>query len=152
MTKTIPHRIHLLFIFIINSIFSSSVIASADKGLINGKLAECPDKPNCISTENKRLAPISIDSADPQSAWQLVQKVVKQQGGKIVQANDHYLWATFKTPVLKFTDDVEIRLDLDKSVIHFRSASRVGYYDFNANKNRLENLIKTISSKLILTY
>jgi len=50
--------------------------------------------------------------------------------------------------MLKFTDDVEARLDLTNKVIQLRSASRTGYYDFNANKNRLNLLINRVNRKL----
>jgi len=125
-----------------------SAFSKAGAHLINGKLADCPDKPNCINTENNDMPPISFSSQTPESVWLIVQDVIKARGGRIVKSDGDYLWATFETSLLKFTDDVEIRLDRTAKKIHLRSASRVGYYDFNANKKRIKAISFTIIQKL----
>lgn len=123
-------------------------LAYAEKGLINGKLNACPDKPNCISTESSDLAPISFGTHNPDQAWVILQTCIVEQGGKIEKISENYLWASFQSPVFKFTDDVEARLDRDNQLIQLRSASRTGYYDFNANRKRLNRLIKLFNIKL----
>lgn len=129
-------------------IFIRPVFAVPEKDLINGRLAACPDKPNCISTENSsELAPVSINLKNPEATWVILQNAITELGGKIESVRSDYLWATFQTPVLKFTDDVEARLDLTEKVIHLRSASRTGYYDFNTNKNRLKRLIEWVTKQ-----
>ena len=144
-TVTIPG---LCLTFILLLFFSKSVFAAPGKDLINGKLAPCPDSPNCISTESNDLAPIDIGTHDPAQAWQLLQDSIIQQGGKIEIVRGDYLWASFQTSTLQFTDDVEARLDKDNQLIHFRSASRKGYYDFNANRKRLESIKNIFFIKL----
>ena len=129
-------------------IFSHAVHAEPGKGLIDGKLAVCPDKPNCVSTENNVLTPVSIHLKTPEEAWLILKTVIMEMGGNIKKFNPDYLWASFETSLMKFTDDVEARLDLENKVIHLRSASRVGYYDFNANNKRLKRIIKRVSIKL----
>lgn len=129
-------------------IFSHVVYAEPGKGLIDGKLAVCPDKPNCVSTENNALSPISIHMQTPEQAWLILKTVITGMGGNIKKFRSDYLWASFETSLMKFTDDVEARLDLENKVIHLRSASRVGYYDFNANNKRLKRIIKRVSDKL----
>ena len=125
---------------ILLSLFSNSALAAPGKDLINGKLAPCPDSPNCISTENGNLAPIAIGKHNPVQAWLLLQESIIQLGGKIETVRPDYLWASFQTSTLKFTDDVEARLDQENHLIQLRSASRKGYYDFNANRNRLQRI------------
>jgi uncharacterized protein (DUF1499 family) len=39
---------------------------------------------------------------------------------------------------MRFVDDVEFLLDEGKSVIHVRSASRVGHSDLGVNRKRIE--------------
>ena len=39
-----------------------------------------------------------------------------------------------------FVDDVEFFVDAQQKVIHFRSASRVGYSDLGANRKRMETI------------
>ena len=57
---------------------------------------------------------------------------------RIVKADGNYLYAEFRTPLLRFVDDVE--LWKDGAVLHVRSASRLGRRDFKANRNRVEQL------------
>ena len=42
--------------------------------------------------------------------------------------------------LLKNIDDLEIRFDADRKMIHMRSASRIGYSDRGINKKRIERL------------
>ena len=57
----------------------------------------------------------------------------------IVTATGDYLHAVCRTR-LGFADDVECRLCHTDGVIHVRSASRLGYYDFGVNRTRVERL------------
>ena len=139
---------HFVSFLSVAFIFSHSVHAEPGKGLIDGKLAVCPDKQNCVSTENNALTPISIHIQTPEEAWLILKTVITEMGGNIIKFHSDYLWASFETSLMKFTDDVEARLDLENKVIHLRSASRVGYYDFNANNKRLKRIIKRVSNKL----
>jgi hypothetical protein len=53
---------------------------------------------------------------------------------------DNYIHAISKSRIFKFVDDVEFYFPSDKSVIHIRSASRVGDSDFGVNRRRLEQI------------
>jgi len=116
-------------------------------GLIKGKLRQCPDSPNCVNSETSMISPIKLSDTEPSLAWSLLQQVINEQGGKIKEQSAGYLLATFTTVVFGFSDDVEARLDLKSNVIHLRSASRTGYYDFGANRSRLQKIIKTMQLK-----
>lgn len=50
-----------------------------------------------------------------------------------------YLRAECRT-VLGFVDDLELLAVPDERVIHVRSASRLGYRDFEVNRKRVERL------------
>ena len=58
----------------------------------------------------------------------------------IAKQEADYLYAQSTTQLLKFTDDVEFWMDRSASVIHVRSASRLGRKDFNVNRNRVEKI------------
>ena len=58
----------------------------------------------------------------------------------LVTRQPGYLYAQCRTPVLKFTDDVEFYLDETAGVIQVRSASRIGRKDFGVNRARVEAL------------
>ena len=64
----------------------------------------------------------------------------------LVTATDDYLHAVCRTR-LGFTDDLECQLCRPAGVIHVRSASRLGYYDFGANRTRVEALRRALGGK-----
>jgi uncharacterized protein (DUF1499 family) len=39
-------------------------------------------------------------------------------GGTIQRRTDQYIWATFRTKVFRFVDDIEFRLAADEDTIH----------------------------------
>ena len=73
-------------------------------------------------------------------------------GGSIQAENDNYLAATFTSSVFRFVDDLEIRFDADRIMIHMRSASRVAYSNRSINKKRIERvkILYKIEDKLML--
>lgn len=138
-----------LLLLTILSLLPMTLPATPNKQLIQGKLAPCPHSPNCISTETNTIKPVSIAEFTPQEAWSILRASLVQLGGKIEKEQSTYMWASFQTTVLKFTDDVEARLDAHSQMIHLRSASRIGFYDFNTNRQRLEKLINLLKANLV---
>ena len=59
---------------------------------------------------------------------------------RITQEEPGYIHAEFSSKFFKFIDDVEFVLDAEIQRIDYRSASRIGYYDFGANRRRLERV------------
>ncbi|TLS67549.1 DUF1499 domain-containing protein [Mariprofundus erugo] len=115
----------------------------ANLGLQQGLLRPCPDSPNCVCSEahsqaSQQHAIRPINLAD--RSWVQMKSIMVAQGGVIEQDDGHYLHATFTTPVFRYVDDVELRLDEQQGVIHIRSASRVGHSDFGVNRKRVEQL------------
>ena len=112
-------------------------------GLLEGLLRPCPGKPNCICSEDKESAawvePLAFEGA-PKLAWERLQAIVEEMGGTIQRRTDQYIWATFRTKVFRFVDDMEFRLAADENTIHVRSASRVGYSDLGVNNRRVQEL------------
>ena len=113
-------------------------------GLKDGQLAPLPDSPNCVST----VATDSVHAikpftfiASPNQAMQSLRAVVESMpGAAVVEHRDGYLYAEFRSRIFRYVDDVEFLIDGDALVIHFRSASRVGYSDMGVNRARLEQI------------
>ncbi len=63
---------------------------------------------------------------------------------RIVVSGDGYVHAEFLSRVFRFVDDVEFVLDPGNGLLHMRSASRAGYYDFGVNRRRLEALARRL--------
>lgn len=111
-------------------------------GVRNGRLAPCPDSPNCVSSqtdrEESRMEPIPI-VGDPADAHSRLRSVVSAMPrARIITADDNYLHAEFTSALFRFVDDVEFFVDRERRVIHFRSASRVGKSDLGANRQRMK--------------
>jgi len=116
-------------------------------GLKDGLLTPCPDSPNCVCSELHTTTDaehfIEAIQGD-KSTWDKLKSVLTQQGGEIVQADDNYMHATFRSPVFQYVDDVELRLDESSNTIHIRSASRMGRKDFGVNRARIQALKKAL--------
>ena len=114
-------------------------------GLVEGKLAPCPDSPNCISSEDEKdtkhyATPLTLPPGYSGEILATLKQSITELGGNVEDAKGPYLSATFTSIVFGFVDDLEIRTVDGASEIHIRSASRVGYNDLGVNKKRVENL------------
>ncbi len=63
----------------------------------------------------------------------------------IVESSEFGIRAEFRSR-LGFVDDVEFRIDEAAGVIHVRSASRSGYWDFGVNRRRVEAIRETFGN------
>ena len=108
-------------------------------------LRPCPSKPNCVSSkaavEDKHyIAPIAYSGDKTAAMRVLVDALHKTEGARVVRADGHYLYATFESKLFGFVDDVEFIFDHSEPRMAVRSASRVGHFDFGANRKRIETL------------
>ena len=112
-------------------------------GLLNGQLRACPATPNCVCSEwqveGAFVEPLSYSIAH-NDAWRSVKQAVVETAGVVLTERDGYLHARYVTPIMRYVDDVELRIDEDKHVIHIRSASRVGHSDLGANRARVARI------------
>ncbi len=120
-------------------------------GARNGKLAPCPDRPNCVSSQatdpGQYIDPLAC-SGDPGETITEIDRVVSGMPGcKTIIKNDNYLHAQCSSRVFGFVDDLEFLVDSSNNMVHVRSAARVGYYDFKVNRNRLEQIRSQLSGK-----
>jgi len=121
--------------------------AAPDVGLTDsGLLRPCPSSPNCVcsdgadASEDSFIPPLEIPAGEaPADAFERLAGLVADRA-RIEERREGYLHAVFTTAILRFRDDVELRLDADARVVHVRSASRVGYSDLGKNRKRVEAL------------
>ncbi len=116
-------------------------------GLSGGKLAPCPDRPNCVSSDatdpGHAVEPLRFDPErlTPGEAWERLREVVDSiPGARITGVSDDYLGAECRSRLFGFVDDLEFQLRPEASIIAVRSASRVGHSDLGANRRRVEAL------------
>ncbi|MGH6629250.1 MAG: DUF1499 domain-containing protein [Nevskiales bacterium] len=111
-------------------------------GVSNGRLAACPNKPNCVNSQatdkGHAIEPLKVNS-DAAAAMQRLTKVLESMPRtQIIERRTDYLYAECSTPLLGFVDDVEFYYD--GKIIHARSASRLGYSDWGVNRKRIETI------------
>ncbi len=123
---------------------SSSLFSSKpdNLGVNQGRLAACPESPNCVSTqaldEKHFIEPIAF-AGSPDSAIQAIKEALATMPRiNIVSETDDYLHAEATSLVFRFVDDLEFLVDEQNKLIQFRSASRIGHSDFGANRSRME--------------
>jgi len=117
-------------------------------GVRDGKLAECPDTPNCVSSFTKSqtqyVPAIPFSGSESEAIDALREIMLEMDGSRVVSASSTYLYCEFSTPLFGFVDDVEVLLDTEASIIHFRSASRVGFQDFGVNRRRVHEVFRRL--------
>jgi uncharacterized protein (DUF1499 family) len=113
-------------------------------GLVDGKFQPCPEKQVCVSTMSSKddeihyIEPIRYDGTSEDAMNKIEQIVNSLKRTKILEKTENYLHALFTTALFRFKDDVEFLINEEEKLIHFRSQSRIGGYDWNANRNRME--------------
>jgi uncharacterized protein (DUF1499 family) len=70
----------------------------------------------------------------------LLSAIGEWANSEIVEVTGHYVRAKFTSRFFRFVDDVEFCIDDDLKIIHVRSSSRVGYFDFGVNRRRIERI------------
>ncbi len=118
-----------------------------DLGINDGELAPCPKTPNCVSsqtvTERQYIQPIRYPGIRQEARTRLLQILEILKEAKILTAQEDYIRAEFTSALFRFVDDVEFYFSEEQTgetVIHIRSASRIGYSDFGANRKRIERI------------
>lgn len=124
-----------------------SVETQVVHGIVDDSLRACGDKPNCVNSQTIDDSAHFIEPFVYNTSWQetksKVSEYLNKKGYLIVEDTEDYIYATFESNFYHFVDDIEFYFLED--VLHFRSASRIGYSDLSANKNRVEDIKKHLS-------
>ena len=108
------------------------------------RLPPCPDKPNCVSTQSpdpdRAMEPLPFTGGREESRERILEIVRGMERSEIVEVSDSFLRVQFRSRVFRFVDDVVFFFDENARLVHFRSASRVGTYDFGVNRRRMEDI------------
>ena len=113
-------------------------------GVTDGRLARCPASPNCVSTQadpsdsGHLIEPITY-SGDVAVARDALARIMADMPRSTIITNEgNYLHAEFRSLTMGFVDDVEFYFDEEASLVHSRSAARLGYGDGGVNRRRYE--------------
>ncbi len=125
-----------------------------DLGVEGGRLAPCPDTPNCVSTREEaedtdhHMKPVSFSGSAGEAMEAVAGTVEEMPRAEIVQSEDDYLRAEFTSRIFRFVDDVEFRADAETGLIDLRSASRVGHSDMSVNRERMTEITATLEARV----
>ncbi|XWS45938.1 hypothetical protein CRYUN_Cryun14cG0022200 [Craigia yunnanensis] len=129
-------------------------------------LALCPATKNCISTSENasdlthyappwnynggrnRKKPVSREVAMEELLQVIKSTKPDKYTPKIVDKKDDYVVVEYGSPILGFVDDVEFWFPPGKkSIVEYRSASRIGNFDFDVNRKRIKALRQELEKK-----
>ncbi|KAL3536946.1 hypothetical protein ACH5RR_000312 [Cinchona calisaya] len=131
-------------------------------------LALCPATNNCVSTSenasdlNHYAPPWNYNPEEGRGSKKPVNREVAMQEllevikstkpdnytPKIVEKKDDYVRVEYESPILGFVDDVEFWFPPGKkSLVQYRSASRLGNFDFDVNRKRIKALRLNLEKK-----
>ncbi len=126
------------------SALSALATKSKNLGVNHGRLAPCPNSPNCVSTQDAdsqhTIEAIVFEGAPEDAMRKLKAVIAAIPRMEIITETDSYLHAEATSLFFRFRDDVEFVIDGQAKLIHFRSASRVGHSDLGANRTRMERI------------
>ncbi len=118
--------------------------AHAKKELPNlDTIEKCSSSPNCVTSlfpDDKDHYIEPLESFP--SAISVIITAVAQMKLELVGKSETSVHAIARSKVFGFIDDIQIQIQ--ENQIHFRSASRSGYYDFGVNRKRVVKLKELI--------
>ncbi|CAK7347921.1 unnamed protein product [Dovyalis caffra] len=127
-------------------------------------LSLCPATKNCVSTSENitdithyappwnynggRKKPVSKEVA----MEELLDVIRSTEPGKftpkIAERNDDYVHVEYQSPILGLVDDVEFWFRPgNNAIVEYRSASRLGNFDFDYNRKRIKALRMELEKK-----
>ena len=118
----------------------------ANLGVRDGRLARCKPSPNCVSSQSESadrehyIAPIPFKGSALDAMAAVRKAVAGMERAIVIRQDENYLYAEFRSKLMRYVDDVEFVFDEKAGVIHVRSASRLGRRDFGVNRARVEAL------------
>jgi len=139
MKKLFPNCLWLYFCILL-----SACHAAAGPPAKPNKSLPCPDSPNCVSSlstdKSHFIEPLHYAGSLVDARQRLINILQNTKRVRLAKIETDYIHAEFRSAVFQFVDDVEFYFPPEKTIIHIKSASRTGYYDFGANRRRLERL------------
>ena len=140
-------RKNISTIIIISLLLTGCSGVAPQLGVDNGQLTPCPETPNCVSSqaesEQHGIEPMRAAGSSAAIKNRILETLDTLPRSEIVKADDDYIRAEFTSRIMRFVDDVEFyfpETGSDETIIHVRSASRLGRSDLGVNRKRVEEI------------
>ena len=123
-------------------------------GLKDGWLPRCKRTPNCVSSQadpsdrEHYIAPIPFKGGALEAMAAVRKAVESLPRATVIRHEANYLYAEFRSKLMRFVDDAEFAFDEKAGVIHVRSASRLGRRDFGVNRARIEDIRSILEGRV----
>lgn len=113
-------------------------------GAVEGRLAPCPDSPNCVSSQADdpvhQVEPLSYSGSLTEAKADLKQVIDSLPRTEVVTNRPDYIHITSRSFLFGFIDDTEFYFDESTQTIQVRAAARLGYSDFGVNRKRVQTI------------
>jgi uncharacterized protein (DUF1499 family) len=122
-------------------------------GSVDVRLAPCPNKPNCVSSQaaasdkQHYIVGLTYSGEPGQARERLEGAIAGMKRARVAVRAANYWRAEFRSALWQFVDDVEFLFDDNARRIDIRSAARVGYSDFGVNRRRMEEIRRRFSGR-----
>jgi uncharacterized protein (DUF1499 family) len=130
------------YIFLVAMVVGCASGRPSHIGVTTGRLAACPDSPNCVSSQSSdkmhAIEPLRYEGSAESVLQQLINAIQGMKRARVVTVDGRYVHAEFTSFLFRFVDDAEFLLDEGAKTIHVRSASRIGSSDLGVNRKRVE--------------
>lgn len=111
-------------------------------GMQDGQFAPLPNSPNAVSSQSeeadRHVDPLPMLATLEATQAALADTLQEMGQNKLRKAEGPYMHAVFTSSQMGYNDDVELWIDEQAGVVHYRSQSRVGYSDKGVNKVRYD--------------
>lgn len=115
-------------------------------------LAACRNPRNCVvdspDAADPARRPIAFRAPIEEVMRILTASIADESRTRIVVQGRRYLRAEARSALFRFVDDVELLADENAGLIHFRSASRIGFGDLGVNGRRMRRVTARIRQRL----
>ncbi len=126
----------------------------ADLGIKDGRFAPCRRSPNCVSSQadptdaTHYVAPIAFRGSGLEAMAAARKAIESMQRATVIRHEPGYLYAEFRSRLMRYVDDLELAFDEKAGLLHVRSASRLGRGDYGVNRARVEALRSRIGGRI----
>ena len=128
--------------------------APTDLGVTEGRLKPPARVPNSVSSQADPASksyieplPSRFGDRDGSATLATLHTIVQAMpGAKVVKFDGPYLYVQFTSTWFRFVADTEFWFDANTSVVHVRSASRLGETDLGTNRARIEAIRAQLAS------
>ena len=136
------------------ALFTLGACAATDhresRGAGGDRFAPCPVAPNCAISQadagGDRVDPLRAGRDARSAHARLLAVLGADSAYRILEDDDRYVHAEYTSARMRYRDDVEF-LIRDDGRIDVRSASRIGWYDWGANRRRIETLRDALNAR-----